>query len=302
MKYGLLVEFGSNCSNFGDYVQSIAIEYLYTQIMGIPEEQIAHITAAELSAYDGEPLLLPYSYVMHLLVFPEYKNVKLSPKIHPVFLGGSFSFTQFGSQYPIERVCNRDNGWIDMFKKYAPIGCRDAYTLGVLNELGIPAYLGGCITNILPRREAARRARREKILLVDLTSEILPFVPSEILENAIVLTQYEANGTLTVEENFQRAKERYRYYSDADLILSSRYHMVTPCNAMGVPCVFVNRNINYYKKDIRLDTLNPVIPFCSLENAETINWRPVPARFEPLKEKMAQLAAKRIQDAFLRYS
>lgn len=86
MKYGLIVEFGAKCSNFGDYVQSIAIEYLYTEIMGIPKDEIVHITCAALSTYDGEELILPYSYVMHLFVFPEYKKVKLSPKIHLVFL------------------------------------------------------------------------------------------------------------------------------------------------------------------------------------------------------------------------
>lgn len=116
------------------------------------------------------------------------------------------------------------------------------------------------------------------------------------------MTQYEANGTLTVEENFQRAKERYQYYSDAGLIISSRYHMVTPCNAMGIPCIFVNRNMNYYKRDVRLDTLNPTIQFCTVENSGAINWRPVPAEFGQLKERMSRLAARRIKDAFLRYS
>lgn len=302
MKYGLIVEFGAKCSNFGDYVQSIAIEYLYTEIMGIPKDEIVHITCAELSTYDGEELILPYSYVMHLFVFPEYKKVKLSPKIHLVFLGGSFSFTQFGNQYNIKHVFNADNGWIDMFKKHAPIGCRDAYTYSVLKELGIPAYIGGCITNILPSRTVMPNHSTPKILLVDLTSDILPYLPQGILENAVTMTQYEPNGNLTIEENYQRAKDRYKYYADADLIISSRYHMVTPCNAIGVPCIFVNRNINYYKRDIRLDTLNPTIQFCDIDNVDTINWNPTPNVFKELKESMATLAAARIKDAYLRYS
>lgn len=302
MKYGLLVEFGSKCSNFGDYVQSVAIEYLYTKIMGILEEEIVHITCSELSTYDGEELILPYSYVMHLFVFPEYKKVKLSPKINLVFLGGSFSFTQFGNQYNIVNVFDENNGWIKMFRKFAPIGCRDAYTYSILKKLNIPAYIGGCITNILPTRSNLLENRERKILLVDLTSDILPYIPHDILQNAITMTQYEPNGTLTIEENFQRAKDRYKYYADADLIISSRYHMVTPCNAMGIPCIFVNRNINYYKKDIRLDTLNPTIQFCDIENVETINWNPVLMEFNNLKKEMSELAAIRIKDAFLRYS
>lgn len=301
MKYGLLVEFGAKCSNFGDYVQSIAIEYLYTEIMGIPKSEIVHITAKELSTYDGEELLVPYSYVMHLLVFPEYTTVKLSPKIKLVFLGGSFSFTQFGNQYSIDHVFDEKNGWIAMFKKFAPIGCRDAYTYEVLQKLGIPSYIGGCITNILPRRIEGE-AKKGKVLLVDLTSDILPYLPKNVVNGAVAMTQYEPNGDLTVEENYQRAKDRYKFYYDADLIVSSRYHMVTPCNAMGVPCVFVNRNINYYKRDIRLGTLNPTIQFCTTENVQSIDWNPKAGEFEELKRQMSGLAVKRIEDAFLRYS
>lgn len=303
MKYGLLVEFGAKCSNFGDYVQSIAIEYLYTQIMKIPADKIVHITASELSTYDGEELILPYSYVMHLFVFPDYKKVKLSKKIKPVFLGGSFSFTQFGSQYPISRVFDKEYGWIDMFRKFAPIGCRDAYTFGVLKKLEIPAYIGGCVTNILPQRNMSQGEKFEKkVLLVDLTADAIPYIPDRILKNAICLTQYVENGTLTVQENFQRVKERYKYYSDASLIVSSRYHVVTPCNAMGIPCIFVNRNINYYKRDIRLDTLNPMIQFAQIENMKDLCWCPTPVQFDELKAKMVDLAVKRIYDAFLRYS
>ena len=300
MKYGLLVEFGSKCSNFGDYIQSIAIEYLYTKVMGIPTDEIVHITASQLSSYDGEELILPYSYVMHLFVFPEYQKVRLSPRVKPVFLGGSFSFTQFGSQYPVKRIFDERNGWISMFRQFAPIGCRDAYTCSILRELKIPAYIGGCITNILPQR--GQEPRKGKVLLVDLTADVLPYLPDSVLEHATVLTQYEENGLLTVEENFQRAKKRYQYYSDASLIISSRYHMVTPCNAMGIPCIFVNRNVNYYRKDIRLDTLNPLIQFCSLENISDVCWHPDPAKFDDLKEKLTELAEKRIRDAFLRYS
>ena len=40
MKYGLLTYFGSSYCNFGDYVQSLAIEYLYLEVLKIPKDQI----------------------------------------------------------------------------------------------------------------------------------------------------------------------------------------------------------------------------------------------------------------------
>ena len=68
MKYGLLTYFGAPYCNFGDYVQSIAIEYLYLEIMKIPKDQIVYITEQELKSYDGEQLILPYSYVLAFLL------------------------------------------------------------------------------------------------------------------------------------------------------------------------------------------------------------------------------------------
>ncbi|EMS70385.1 polysaccharide pyruvyl transferase family protein [Ruminiclostridium cellobioparum] len=307
MKYGLLVEFGAQCSNYGDYVQSIAIEYLYEK-MDIPKSEIIYITAKELSTYNGEELLLPYSYVMHLFVFPEYENVKLSKKIIPVFLGGSFSFTQFGGKYPLNKVLTLPHSqtnentitWLEMFRKFAPIGCRDEFTYKFIAAQGIPAYLQGCITNIFPCRPDGNY---KKTFFVDCTSDILPYVPKQLLENAEVMTNYVSNDGLSVEENYQRIKQRYDYYRDnAALVVTSRYHVATPCNAMGIPCIFINRKINYYSKDIRLDTLNPYIQLYSSEDYSNINWYPQWQDFSELKEYIAQLAIARIREVYKRYT
>lgn len=306
MKYGLLVDFGSSCSNYGDYVQSIAIEYLY-QKMGISKDEVVHISAADLSTYDGEVLLLPYSYVMHLFVFPEYRKIKLSEKIVPVFLGGSFSFTQYGMRYPIEKVFSEhyaqeesDMTWYQMFMKFSPIGCRDNFTYKLIAAQGIPAYLQGCITNIFPCRP---KGNYQKVLFVDCTNEILPYVPKDLLSRAEVMTNYVPNGNLSMEENYLRIKARYDYYrNNAALVVTSRYHVATPCNAMGIPCIFIGRKINYYSKDIRLDTLHPNIQLYSSEHYSEVDWHPKWQDFSELKTDIMQLAMMRIQDVYMRYT
>ncbi|MDR3348739.1 MAG: polysaccharide pyruvyl transferase family protein [Acidaminococcales bacterium] len=298
MKYGLIVDFGAPCSNFGDYVQSVAIEFLY-QEMGIAQSQIVNITQAELSAYDGEQLLLPYSYVLHLFVFPGYGAVRLSPKITPVFLGGSFSFTQFGGRYPLDKVADEQNGWFAMFRRAAPIGCRDEFTRKFLADHGIAAYLQGCITNIFPRRA---NGCYKKTLLVDLANDALPHIPGEILENAEILSNYAPNYELTVQENYRRVKERYDYYRDnAALVVTSRYHVALPCNAMGIPCIFIERKVNYYSKDIRLDSLHPYIQFVSGDDYSGVDWHPQWRDFHELKASIVALSAARIREAYTRF-
>jgi hypothetical protein len=118
-----------------------------------------------------------------------------------------------------------------------------------------------------------------------------------------VLTNYESNENLTAEENYLRIKERYMYYkNNADLIITSRYHVAIPCNAMGVPVIFVNRKINYYSKDIRLDSLNPNIQLVYDSDYSRVDWNPIWHDFPDIKISIIKLAEARIREAYIRYT
>lgn len=299
MKYGLLIDFGAPYCNFGDYAQSIAIEYLYGR-MGIPESDIVYITSKELATYDGEQLLLPYSYVLHFLVDPKTGDAVLSDKITPVFLGASVEFALLINSYPLENFLSPERKWIELFRKYAPIGCRDEFTRKFISSMGIPAYLQGCITNILPRRPDGDY---KKVLLVDCPDAVLPYIPKELADRAEVLSNAEYIGNLSYEENYRKIKRRYEYYRDnAALVVISRYHVATPCNAMGIPAIFIMRTFDKHSEDIRFDTLNSNIQLCSSEHYADINWNPEWKDFSALKKSIANLAAARIREAFARHS
>lgn len=299
MKYGLLVDFGAPYCNYGDYAQSIAIEYLYG-IMGIPENEIIQISTKELATYDGEQLLLPYSYVLHFLVSPEDGRVALSDKITPVFLGASVEFAMLLNSYSLDNFFSPEKGWSEMFRKFAPIGCRDEFTYKFITQLGIPAYLQGCITNILPHR---RDGIYKKVLLIDCPSEVLPYIPNELLANAEVMSNAEYIGNLSIQDNYIKIKQRYEYYRDnAALVVTTRFHVATPCNAMGIPAIFTMRPFDKHSEDIRLDTLNPFIQLCSSENYSYINWYPKWQDFRELKSSITQMAIARIQEAYERYT
>lgn len=299
MKYGLLVDFGAPYCNYGDYVQSIAIEYIYEQ-MGISKEDIVYLSTKQLATYDGEQLLLPYSYVLHFLVSPKSGNAELSNKITPVFLGASVEFAMLLNSYPLENFSLPKKKWISLFRRFAPIGCRDNFTKKFLLNLGISSYLQGCITNILPGRPDGNY---KKVFLVDCPKEIIPYIPPNLRANAEVMTNAENIGELSIEENYSKIKRRYQYYRDnASLMITSRYHVATPCNAMGIPTIFVIRPFDKHSQDIRLDTLHPNIQICSESNYSEINWSPIWRNFDNLKSDIMLMAMVRIREAYERYT
>ncbi|MDR3348740.1 MAG: polysaccharide pyruvyl transferase family protein [Acidaminococcales bacterium] len=299
MKYGLLIDFGAPHCNFGDYVQSVAIEYLY-DLMGIPYNEIVKITQSELATYDGEQLLLPYNYVLHFLVNPKDGGALLSDKITPVFFGASVEFATLFDAFPLSNFTAPGNKWLELFRQTAPIGCRDAFTCDFLNKIGISSYLQGCITNILPRRQSGEYG---KVLLIDCPNEVLPHIPDDILSIAEAMSNAEHIGDLTVEENYQKIKRRYDYYRDnAALIVTARYHVATPCNAMGIPTIFVKRPYDKHVKDIRLDTLNPGISLYTGETLDAIDWKPQYCDFNEYKTALMRLAMARIDETRERFT
>lgn len=291
MKYGLLIDFGLENCNYGDYAQTIAIEYLYG-LMGIPASEIVHISYDDLKTYRGERLLLPYSYVLGYIMDRATNRVRLSEWITPVFLGASIGV---GFTKPLDLFSNPENGWLELFRKFAPIGCRDEATRAFLQSLNIPAYLQGCITSIFPQRE---NGEYKKTLLVDCPVGILPYIPDAFMENVEVLSNAQDIGDLTLEENYTKIKRRYQYYRDhAALIVTSRYHVATPCSAMGIPVVLTMRPYSGKAKDIRLDSLNPAVQLCSAADYDRIDWNLQPADTERLKSNVIALAAARIHES-----
>lgn len=299
MKYGLLIDFGTPQCNFGDLAQAMAIEYLYG-LMGIPKDEVVYITAKDLGEYDGEQLLLPYSYVVHLFGKGKNGSVLLSDKITPVFLGVSMGFTIPFNNYPMKNYADPEKKWIEMFRKHAPVGCRDDYMRRFLLEQKVPAYLQSCITNSLPRRPDGNY---KKVLLVDCPTEVLPYIPKELLANAEVMSNTEHMGNLSVEENYQKVKKRYEYYRDnASLIVTSRYHAAVPCNAMGIPVIFLRFPFDKPFEDIRLDAIHPYIQLYSGDEYDKINWYPEWQDFSELRTGIAHLAIARIREAYERHT
>ena len=152
MKYGLLVfqgNHGKNTSrptdgtfNVGDNIQMLAMLRIYRERMGLKKEDLIPIDFHDLASYQGEPVVLPINFFFFGCKSATRQWFPASPNIVPVFLGLHLD-TQI-----------LDPETVQYLQTYAPIGCRDAYTLRTMQKYHIPAYLGGCVTATLPIRQS----------------------------------------------------------------------------------------------------------------------------------------------------
>lgn len=240
--------------------------------MGIDFDSIVRIPVSQLRNYDGEDVILPVNY-------PIYGLFSLSPQIHPVFLGLSI-------------LHGAITNYIDL-RKYQPIGCRDLHTFRILREKGIDAYLNGCLTITLPKRE--RPTTLKSIYLVDVPVEVKEFIPIPLLKNIVELSQNFWNDEAKLADE-DYTKLRYEeYINNAKLVVSSRLHCVLPCAAAGIPTILTVK-----KKSSRYNWLENIMPIYTLKDYGEINWDPLPLEFEGSKKLILEHAASRIWEEYYR--
>ena len=253
--------------NYGDPVQSLATINLYRE-MGIPEKDIVPINRYNTKDYNGEELVLIFNG-NHAEYFSRLLSTELFPystKIIPVF----FSFHL--------RLATITENEIQFLSKHQPIGCRDAYTYDFMTQHGVDAYISGCLSLTFPIRE--KTDKQNKVFLVDCPESLLEFIPNEIRENAVSLSQVAKissvsnDSSLTREENEQFHSMAYEQLSllrdEAKLVVTSRLHVATPCLAMGIPVICVKNRF-----DVRF-FIKKFLPLYTPDKWDKIDWRPVP--------------------------
>lgn len=273
MKFANYHYIGKNINNLGDHVQVLTVDYLYHQ-MGIPKEEIVYIDKDDLATYDGEPVVLPVS--MPLIDYKEHGIAGMfSKQITPVFLGLTLAKDILSDEE------------VEYYKKHEPVGCRDERTYNTLCGYGINAYLGGCMTVILPRREQ-NAEKQKKIFIIDPTQGIKTYLPEEIRKNAVRDTHLFYGA---MENPKQKAAARYRQYcEEGALVITSLLHCATPCMAMGIPVILAKDVVSY-----RFSWLEALLTIYTPGSYEQIDWAPKPVDYEPHKQKMLNLIIHRVQ-------
>jgi len=197
---------------------------------------------------------------------------------------------------------------INNMRIYGPVGCRDIETMNNLREHGVPAYLSGCLTLTLPRRD--KEPKNPKTFFVDVPEELKNYVPLEILANAEFITHRpslpqdpnidnENDKILSEWQTAQYHKMGYdileRYKNEAGLVVTSRLHAAAPCMAMGIPTILVN-----YDFDRRYDFIENLIPFYTPNLFDRINWAPTPIDLSAHRERMVELFTSKLEELKLK--
>lgn len=254
MKHALLTyQEGERTFNLGDNVQSLAArQFLKKDPILINRERLYH--------YDGDEVkLIMNGWFTHNLF-----NWVPSKAIHPLFV----SFHLNSSAAPF--LLNDES--VAYLKKHEPIGCRDKFTVKLLNEKGVDAYFSGCMTLTLDNYKVHDSLRGEDIYIVDpfynyptfpsVTSSLRQFarsvlngdvfkifrknrdlkkiIHSDLFKQAKYKTQVLPKGLLSDEDKFLLAEDYLSDYAKAKLVITSRIHCALPCLAMGTPVIFIN--------------------------------------------------------------
>lgn len=285
MKYANFKDTGRTSVNIGDYLQFIAAEYLL-RLMNVPEDDIVHLGFRDLAQYDGEPVVFPFCY--SIIDFVSGGKISISPKIKPAFFAVTLS--------TVDKFMDVDQFLEDKYNyayliEHGPIGCRDEVTYDMLKRHGIPAYINGCMTAILPKNTDCSG---DKVLFVDAPKALLPYIPDALLKNCTFSTQQYYFMPSDVEDYtamFAFVANKYKNYQEiAKIAVTSRLHVALPLTAFGIPVVLAKDSV-----DGRFSFIEKYLPVYGKERYEEINWTPSVPDIEQIKNLLITHALGRIQ-------
>lgn len=287
-------------ASIGDYVQGMDILELYRK-MGIPEKDIIAINFEDLAIYSGEDVILPIN--IHMVAgcaasFPP------SPNILPVFLGLHLA----NHVYPHGLY-----DFIDYYKLFEPIGCRDYSTCNALLQRGVDAYVFGCSSIFFPKRALDKHDDYKNVYIIGSTAELNSVLRPSIKINAIYLPYVfpYPNVPLT-DMQIREMQERCRQLlselsSQAKLVITTRLHVSVPCVAMGIPVILGTGYCSFPGDPSgikRYGWIKKIIPLVGPDNISKIDWHnPTPplVDVETVKEQMMAKAEEAIRLAVRRY-
>lgn len=237
MKYGLLVN--KNNQNIGDDIQA----YAEAQFLPRVDIQVDRENLDTFRYGDGtEPvaLIMGAWFMWYKYKWPPAKQ------IFPLNVGyHNFDRNKNvleSSSYALP-IWHEHFGGIggQWFKDYGPVGCRDEYTMGVLEECGIPNYFSGCVTLTLPKQKETPD-KGTYIVLVDLNPDVEKKVRELAGDRFEIRTMTHSTPNIkeaTWEERAARVEEFLTVYQNAAYVVTRRLHVALPCLAMETPVMVI---------------------------------------------------------------
>ncbi|WP_457969753.1 polysaccharide pyruvyl transferase family protein [Acinetobacter calcoaceticus] len=254
MKYSIMTYAeGDRWFNIGDYIQSLAAKQFLPQVD-------SYVNRERLGQYKGEPskIILNGWFTHHPETWVPSDN--LIPLFVSLHINSSAA----------ERMLNEIG--VAYLKKHEPIGCRDHYTVRLLESKGVKAYFTGCLTLTLDSYAKKELKNDGKIYIVDplygfpnkdrifintksfikgvikgdifktnSANEFMQKIFSKnLLDKAEYIKQELPKDKYTEDEKFILAEGLLKKYSTAKLVITSRIHCALPCLALGTPVIYLN--------------------------------------------------------------
>lgn len=254
MKYGLMIyEDTYRGTNIGDYIQSIAARQFFPHVNYYINRERLNETPET-----GFKLIMNGWFTHH----PE--NWPPSDKIDPLFVAFHINASH------AEKMLSEET--LRYLKHYEPIGCRDEYTVSLLESKGIKAYFSGCLTLTLDKYRVNDTERTDKIYIVDPLFNLYSFrealtslrfgiayflkgrfiqslkryrllksvISRDIIKNGEYRHHMLKPNNLSESDRFQLAENLLKEYARAKCVITSRIHCALPCLALGTPVIFIN--------------------------------------------------------------
>ncbi len=215
-------------TNLGDEIQSIAARGLMPRV----DVEIARENLKEFRSTEKHVLLMN-GWFTH----DPPNEFPPADDIIPIYYG--FHITPNAGEFFTSAEC------VAHFKKWQPIGCRDRGTMELLRNAGIDAFYSKCLTLTFPKRSV--EPVNGKTFLVDVPGSYKKF--GDVVR---ITHEHKLDGTERKSVRAQELLDRYR--DEAKLVVTSRLHCALPCQAMGIPVIFVMHTIQReYRVSIYID-------------------------------------------------
>ena len=214
MLYKLLGVHTEKELNIGDYIQALASAQFLPSMDGFVQRE-------NLKEYDGDDTkVIMNGWYMHRSV-----HWPASCKIHPLFV--AFHINSLA----IDRLLRKDS--IEYLKRYEPIGCRDFYTMNLLNSKGVRAYFSGCMTLTLGYKYH-NQDKTSNIYFVDPYFDIQKNLKTLFVNSCYLTSHYKIISTISKKFPSQRKGFRkliklvsfyrlYRTVFSKEVLLSAKY-------------------------------------------------------------------------------
>lgn len=237
--------------NLGDEVQSLAAAAFLPKVEYLVDRDSGKIKNMENMAVTPQKTI---ATIYNGWFDGQYTTFPPPAVIDPLFVSFHINETNHDkdSMYDILKKEKKPlvpiASYVDYFKQYEPIGCRDNHTLEMLTKVGIKAYFSGCLTLTLqPKFTQSEFSRTDEILVIDAhinaPSVFGAIIPRNIKRKAIYLTQSTMRRMPHNEKMFL-AQEHLDRISRAKLVITSRIHTAFPCldPSINTPVIFLTEN------------------------------------------------------------